>query len=80
MSMTGTLPDVTGKLRPFVLRTNDSRSDMILSKQSSTNLKIHSEDVVLMAIVDISLFFCSFSINLINLFICSVFVSWGSRA
>ena len=45
--MTGTLPEVTVKLRPMFLRTNDSRSDMILSKESFTNLKIHSEDVVL---------------------------------
>ena len=52
---------------------------MILSRQSLTNLKIHSEAVVLMAIGDISLLFCSFSVNLINLFICLVFVSWGSR-
>ena len=33
---------------------------MILYKQSSANLKIRSEDVILMAVVDISLFFCSF--------------------
>lgn len=62
------------------MKTNDSRSDMILYKQPLTNLEIHSEDVVLIAIVDISLFFCSFSVNLINLFICFVFFSWGSRA
>ena len=78
--MTGTLRDAPAKLRPFPPRTNNSGSDMILSKQSLTNLKIHSEAVVLMAIADISLFFCSFSVNLINLFICLVFVSWGSSA
>jgi len=61
--MTGTLSDVPAKLRLLFLRTNNSRSDMIPAKQCLTNLKIHSETVVLTAIVDISLFFCSFSVN-----------------
>lgn len=53
---------------------------MILSKQSSTNLKIHTEDVVLMEIIDKYFFFCSLSVNLINVFICFLFVSWSSHA
>lgn len=68
--MNGTLRDVPAKMKSFFLGTNNSGSDMILSKQSLINLKIHSEAVVLMAITDISLFFCSFPVNLINFLIC----------